>query len=368
MEIRESTLAALVVSKNSFWKNKKVFITGHTGFKGTWLTLMLKRLGADVCGYSLKPNTDPSFFESAGVAAGITHIIGDIRNLEFFKKSVLDFNPDVVFHLAAQPLVRKSYQDPVETFSTNIMGTVNLFQILRECPQVKCTINVTTDKCYENPESNRAFTEEDKLWGKDPYSSSKVGSELVSDCYRFSFLKDKLPMATARAGNVIGGGDWSEDRLIPDLVRALSVGEKIILRNPNSTRPWQHVIEPLNGYLMLAERLYQNFDFSGAWNFGPDLSSCVPVQQVTESVCKHWKLPGHWRIDEGQNPYEAKLLRLDISKSKKHLAWKPVWDLDKTLKLTTEWYQQFYQGNKVGILELSLGQIDQYFQDGRFGN
>ena len=327
-----------------FWNDKKVFLTGHTGFKGSWLSLWLQQLGANVTGYSLEPPTNPSLFEAADVAQGITSIIGDIRDGVMLANAMINTAPDVVIHMAAQPLVLQSYIDPVETYSTNVMGTVQLLEAVRSSPTVRAVVIVTTDKCYENKEWVWGYRESDPMGGHDPYSSSKGCAELVTSAYRASFFnpakysQHKVGLATVRAGNVIGGGDWASDRLIPDIIAAFEKGENVVIRNPSSTRPWQHVLEPLRGYLVLAENLVKNGDkFSEGWNFGPNNSDAKPVKSIVEKMMQHWDGDVAWDFDYNENPHEAGYLKLDTSKVNSRLDWRPLLNLDQALKMTVDW-------------------------------
>ncbi|MDM5281342.1 CDP-glucose 4,6-dehydratase [Paenibacillus silvae] len=329
----------------SFWHGKKVFVTGHTGFKGSWLSLWLHHLGATVKGYSLKPDHALSLFEAAKVGTWIDSEIGDIRNQSALSAAMHEFQPDVVFHLAAQPLVSTSYQNPVETYTTNVMGTVYLFEAIRACRSVRAVVNVTTDKVYENQERLEGYTEADRLGGYDPYSSSKACSELITSSYVQSFfnpdsyVKHGVAVATARAGNVIGGGDWAKDRLIPDLMRAILYSQDIVVRNPESVRPWQHVLEPLYGYLLLAEKLYtENVKWNGAWNFGPQFDAAVPVTNLINMF--RTQFTGSFPQVSVINSvtHETNLLQLSIEKSTNVLNWKPIWSLEQTVQKILEWY------------------------------
>jgi CDP-glucose 4,6-dehydratase len=324
------------------YAGRRVFVTGHTGFKGSWLVAWLLRLGADVTGYALDPPTTPSLFEELGLAGRIRHIVADVRDLDALRASMVDARPDVVFHLAAQPLVRFGYAEPVATFATNIMGTVNVLEAVRACAGVRAVVNVTSDKCYENHETVRPYAETDPMGGFDPYSSSKGCSELVTAAYRRSFFAapDAAVIASARAGNVIGGGDWAADRIVPDCVRALTAGQPVLVRNPEAVRPWQHVLEPLSGYLWLAARmLAKGRAFEGGWNFGPDPSDVVPVSRVADAIVTGWG-SGSWLVPESAvpQPHEAGLLLLDISKARTGLGWRPVWDTGRALATTAAWY------------------------------
>ena len=349
----------------AFWRNKKVFVTGHTGFKGSWLCLWLHSLGAEVTGYALNPPTEPSLFELCKLHKFITSIIADIKDGESLSKAVFSANPEIIIHMAAQPLVRESYKNPVETYTTNVMGTVNVFEAVRQCKSTKSIVNVTTDKCYKNKEWPWGYRENEPMGGYDPYSSSKGCSELVTSAYRNSFfnLKDYdnhgVGLASARAGNVIGGGDWAVDRLIPDCVRSLLMGEKIIIRNPNAIRPWQHVLEPLSGYLVLAQKLYKNGPrYAEGWNFGPDDNDAKPVEWIVKKMCAKWGQNSSYEIDEGEHPHEAHYLKLDCSKAKSELGWYPKWNLEHAIDKIIEWTQA-YKENK-DLKELCLNQIEEY--------
>jgi CDP-glucose 4,6-dehydratase len=349
------------------YKNKKVLITGHTGFKGSWLSLWLQELGADVCGYSLSIPTNPSHFKLLDL--DIKTVLGDIRDAEKLKQTFQEFQPEIVFHLAAQPFVRTSYKEPRYTYETNVMGTVNLFEAVRQTPSVKVVVNITTDKCYENREWVYGYRENDPMGGYDPYSNSKGCSELITASYRNSFFNPKnlgrthnVSLASVRAGNVIGGGDWGEDRLIPDFVRALSQKETLILRNPEATRPWQHVLEPLSGYLKLGALMYQDgLKYSSAWNFGPKDSASLNVEEVVKQSIKIWG-SGNYQVKPEKKMHEAMLLKLDISKVAHYLNWQPVYDSKTTIKETIEWYKEYYSGNK-NMKEYSIQQIKKYLQN-----
>ena len=326
----------------SFWKGKKVYLTGHTGFKGSWLSLWLQNMGALVKGYSLNVNTIPALFTEANVAAEMESEIGDIRNLEQLTESMVSFSPDILIHMAAQPLVRLSYQEPVDTYTTNVIGTVNVLEAARKCSVLKAIVSVTTDKCYENKEWDWGYRESEPMGGHDPYSSSKGCAELVTSAYRRSFFSAEhtASLASARAGNVIGGGDWAEDRLIPDILRAFEKSEPVVIRNPLSTRPWQHVLEPLSGYLILAQELFLNGDnFAEGWNFGPKDEDCKPVGWILDQMVKFWGNNASWTLDENNNPHEAGFLKLDCSKASNRLKWNPKWNLQLTLKSIVDWHQ-----------------------------
>ena len=327
-----------------FWNNKKVFLTGHTGFKGAWLSMWLIEMGANLKGFSLPPNTTPNLFDEVLLKEKMNSQIGDIRNFKKLNQSIVDFQPDIIFHLAAQPLVRESYSNPLETYETNVMGTANLLESCRNISSLKSVIIVTTDKCYENKEWEWGYRENEPMGGYDPYSSSKGCAELITSAYRRSFFNlEKSPgIATARAGNVIGGGDWSEDRLIPDIIKSFNNFEKVIIRNPNSTRPWQHVLEPLSGYLMLAESIYEKGNqFADAFNFGPSDEGCKTVEWILNNICENWINAPGWELDKNANPHEATFLKLDISKAKTQLNWNPSWSLNESLKCIIDWNEKF---------------------------
>ena len=334
----------------SFWKDKKVFLTGHTGFKGSWLSLWLQNMGALVKGYSLEVNTNPALFIEANVARGMDSEIGDIRDLEQITKSMVGFSPDILIHMAAQPLVRLSYQEPVDTYTTNVIGTINVLEAARKCQNLKAIISVTTDKCYENKEWEWGYRENEAMGGYDPYSSSKGCAELVTSAYRRSFFSSTgtASLASARAGNVIGGGDWAKDRLIPDILRAFEKSEPVVIRNPLSTRPWQHVLEPLSGYLVLAQELFLNGDkFAEGWNFGPKDEDCRPVSWVLDEMVTHWGNNASWSLDKNNNPHEAGFLKLDCSKALNRLRWSPKWSLKLTLKSIVDWHQLYINGGDL---------------------
>lgn len=348
-----------------FWRGKRVFLTGHTGFKGSWLSLWLQQLGANLTGYALEPPTNPSLFEEANVADGMISIIGDIRDLEGVNRAIASARPEIVIHMAAQPLVRLSYENPVETYATNVMGTVHLLESVRLVGGVKSIVNVTTDKCYENREWDWGYRENEPMGGYDPYSNSKGCAELVSSAYRSSFFnKDQydhhgVALATARAGNVIGGGDWAKDRLIPDILTAFDCHCPVNIRNPHALRPWQHVLEPLRGYLVLAERLYtQGPRYAEGWNFGPNDDDAKPVGWIVEKLVEMWGEDATWSKDAGDHPHEASYLKLDISKARARLGWQPKLRLEDALNLIVEWTQSRSDG--ANVRTLSLGQIKAY--------
>ena len=356
---------------NQVYKNKKVLITGHTGFKGSWLSLWLTLLGAEVIGFSLKPNTDPNLFNVLNLKQKLISVIGDIRNKDALEKVINEYKPDFIFHLAAQPLVRLSYQQPHLTFETNIMGTVNLLESIRKTELECVVINVTSDKCYENAGNVCSFKENDSMGGYDPYSSSKGASELVTSAYRNSFFNPedygschKVALASARAGNVIGGGDWAEDRLIPDIVRALSKSEEIIIRNPHAIRPWQHVMECVSGYLHLGAMLYENnVEYTGGWNFGPDDNSIMTVEEIILKSLKLWG-NGNYKIISEKNLKEATFLRLDIIKAKEKLGWQPIYNIDQSIEKTISWYRTFYE-SKTDMFEFTKNQLEEYIIETR---
>lgn len=343
-----------------FWHGKRVFLTGHTGFKGGWLALWLADMGAEVHGFALTPPTTPNFFTVTNLLDRLSSsTIADIRDAAALTQAMQAAQPDIVLHLAAQPLVRYSYVAPVETYAVNVMGTVNLLEAVRQTPSVKAVVNVTTDKCYENREWVWPYRENEAMGGFDPYSSSKACSELVTAAYRRSFLKPAgIFLASARAGNVIGGGDWAADRLVPDFLRALDAGQTLAIRSPLATRPWQHVLEPLSGYLMLAEKLFADGqDFAEAWNFGPEETDARPVQWIVEYLCS--QVPdAAWQCDASPQPHEANMLKLDSSKAKAQLGWRPRWDLQTGLGMTLAWHQAWKQGSDMAAI--SVQQIHGY--------
>ena len=343
-----------------FWNGKKVLITGHTGFKGSWLTLWLKNLGADVCGYALLPESEPNLFANLNLAKQIKSVIGDVRDLPAFEKVLKDFQPEIIFHLAAQSLVRKSYREPIGTYTTNVVGTINILEAARKTDFVKSIVIITTDKVYENKEWYWAYRENERLGGFDPYSNSKACAELAVSAYRNSFFSDSdCLIATARAGNVIGGGDWSEDRLLPDVFRSVIFGEKLEIRNPHSIRPWQHVLEPLAGYLKLAEKLFGGEkSFAEAWNFGSDEEDAKSVGWILDEIKQIWNAPVNWEIAQGEQPHEARLLKLDSAKAKNELGWLPKLTLPEAINLTTEWYRAFK--DKSNMAETTRRQIKFY--------
>lgn len=336
-----------------FYKGKKVFITGHTGFKGSWMCKVLAMSGAEITGYSLVPPTNPSLFEAANIEASLKKsVIGDIRDLAGLEEAIQAAQPDIVIHMAAQPLVRESYQDPVYTYATNVMGTVNFLEAVRHCNSVKSVINVTTDKVYLNNEWEWGYRETDALDGFDPYSNSKSCSELVTSSYKKSFFADKdIAISTCRAGNVIGGGDFAKDRIIPDCVRAMEADTEIIVRNPYSTRPYQHVLEPVCTYLLLAMLQYDNKALAGNYNVGPDDMDCVTTGDLVDLFCKHWGGKASWKnVSEANAPHEANFLKLDCSKIKSKLGWQPTWHINDAIEKTVEWSKAYLTGGDVAFV------------------
>lgn len=348
------------------WAGRKVLLTGHTGFKGGWLALWLQKLGAEVVGYALEPATQPSLFEAAKVAKGMRSIFGDVRDAQKVAKLVSDFQPEIVFHLAAQSLVRPSYADPVGTYSTNVMGTVHVLEAVRMSGSVKAAVVVTSDKCYENNEWVWGYRETDPMGGFDPYSNSKGCAELVTAAYRQSFFASgpdrpaRTGIASARAGNVIGGGDWSTDRLVPDFIRAMTAKEAIRVRNPNAQRPWQHVLEPLGGYLALAEKLSgaQGHDYASGWNFGPADADAIPVGAIVQKLSALWGPEASFTIDGGEHPHEASFLKLDCSKARARLGWQPRLGVDAALAWTVEWHKSMLSG--ADMREVTEAQIARF--------
>ena len=349
-----------MVVNRKFWQDKRVFITGHTGFKGGWLSLWLAEMGAEVFGYALNSPTDPNFFTVCNVQDYlIESTIADIRDATALIKAMRAASPEIVLHLAAQPLVRYSYAAPVETYAVNVMGTVNLFEAVRHTQSVKAVVNITTDKCYDNREWIWPYRENEAMGGFDPYSSSKACSELLTTAYRHSFMESTgVCLASARAGNVIGGGDWAADRLIPDFLKALDARQTLTIRFPHAVRPWQHVLEPLAGYLTLAQALYQQGDsFAEAWNFGPENGDARSVLWIVENLCS--KIPGaSWQCDASPQPHEANTLKLDSSKAKNQLGWRPRWNLPTALSKTLDWHKAWRETKDMSTV--SKEQIHQY--------
>jgi CDP-glucose 4,6-dehydratase len=345
----------------AFWRGKRVFLTGHTGFKGSWLSLWLQSLGAQVHGLALAPPTTPNLFTVAQVANGMaSSTLGDIRDLATVQQAMHACQPDIVIHMAAQPLVRLSYAEPVETYATNVMGTVHVLEAARQAASVKAIVVVTTDKCYDNKEWLWGYREDEPMGGHDPYSNSKGCAELVTSAYRRSFFQEKgIALASARAGNVIGGGDWAADRLVPDILRAFEQNQPVVIRNPHATRPWQHVLEPLSGYLSLAEHLYtQGQTFAEGWNFGPKDDDARPVQWIVEHMVNSWGNGASWQQDGGVHPHEANYLKLDISKAKARLGWQPRWPLATALEKITAWHHAWL--SSANMHEFTFEQIYQY--------
>jgi CDP-glucose 4,6-dehydratase len=347
------------------WSGKRVLLTGHTGFKGGWLSLWLQKKGADLCGIALAPVAGASLFQDAAVERGMRSVIGDIRDTSLMKQIFSEHRPEIVFHLAAQPLVRSSYEDPLGTYSINVMGTAGVLEAARSAESVRAVVVVTTDKCYENREWEWPYRETDQLGGYDPYSNSKACAELVVSAYRNSFFhpaqypRHGVAVASVRAGNVIGGGDWAADRLVPDIMRAFIDGRPVHIRNPRAIRPWQHVLEPLRGYIAVAESLLENGPANGeAWNFGPDQSDAQPVEWIVRELAQSWGNGAHWELDAGQHPHEAQSLKLDWSKAQYRLGWQPVLRLKDALAMTAEWYK--LKLNSEDMHMFTLAQIRSY--------
>jgi CDP-glucose 4,6-dehydratase len=349
-----------------FFNGKRILITGHTGFKGSWLSILLNQLGAQVYGYATDPPTQPSLFELAKIEALISSTIGDIRDFDFLLKTYHSSKPEIIIHMAAQPLVRESYVNPRETYEINVMGTVNVLEAARRTDSVRAILIVTTDKCYENREWPWAYRENDVLGGYDPYSNSKACSELVTSAYRNSFFNIKeydkhgIAVASARAGNVIGGGDWAADRLLPDFFRAIIQGENVSIRSPHAIRPWQHVLEPLTGYLALCEKLYTNGPkYAESWNFGADEADAKSVEWMIRQICELWGENASYEIDRSPQPHEATYLRLDCSKAKSHLGWKQAWSIERALEKTVEWTKAYLE--KKDLRRICFDQINEYY-------
>lgn len=342
-----------IVLDMEFYKNKKILVTGHTGFKGSWLCRVLINAGSNVTGYALKPDGEPNLFSIAEVNKSINSILGDIRDFENLKSVFESFRPEIVFHLAAQPIVREGYKNPRETFETNVMGTVNLLECIKLCPSVKSVVNVTTDKVYQNKEWCWGYREDESLDGYDPYSNSKSCSELVTHSYNNSFFNGKIAVSTARAGNVIGGGDFAKDRIIPDCIRAALKGEQIKIRNPYSIRPFQHVLEPICAYLMIAQKQYEDLSYSGCYNVGPNESDCISTGQLTELFCKYWGENVKWKsITEENAPHESKFLKLDCSKIKSVFDWKPKWNIEKAVEMVCKFHKAMKDNEDI------IGEMD----------
>jgi CDP-glucose 4,6-dehydratase len=348
-----------------FWADKVVLLTGHTGFKGSWLSLWLQSMGAKVIGYALPPPTDPSLFITANVANGMTSLEGDIRDIAELSKVFGKYQPEIVVHMAAQSLVRHSYVNPIETYSTNVMGTVHVLEAARQAVSVRAIVNVTSDKCYENREWVWGYRENEAMGGYDPYSNSKGCAELVTAAYRKSYFNPgqyadhRVALASARAGNVIGGGDWAEDRLIPDIMRAIVQGKPVYIRNPHAIRPWQHVLEPLSGYLMLVQKLWhEGTDYGDAWNFGPSDEDTKPVSWIVDHLTKACGEGASWQLDDGDHPHEAHYLKLDCSKAKSRLDWRPRWHLEDALTAIVDWHRAHQAGHDMRTV--TLRQIARY--------
>ena len=346
---------------SDFWLGRRVFLTGHTGFKGGWLSLWLKSLGAVVTGFALPATKGSNIYHDAKVSTALeSDIAGDILQIDDLTKAMLASQPEIIIHMAAQSLVRESYLDPAGTYATNVMGTVNLLEAARKCNGIQGVLIITTDKCYENKEWDWGYREDEPMGGYDPYSSSKGCAELVTAAYRKSFFDPLgIPVATARAGNVIGGGDWATDRIIPDAIRSFVAGEELIVRNPDAVRPWQHVLESLAGYLSLCEKMVEKpREFAQAWNFGASDTDAKPVRYLVDMMVVNWGRPVSWRVDNSGQPHEAKLLKLDCSKAKNHLNWSSIWGLEQCLDETTSWYRAWYNGDDMN--KFTLNQIARY--------
>jgi CDP-glucose 4,6-dehydratase len=352
---------------HQFWQKKRVLITGHTGFKGSWLSLWLQLLGAETLGYALLPSTQPNLFKLAKLEQTMVSVIGDIRDLSTLTKVIRDYQPEIIIHLAAQSLVRQSYINPVETYEVNVMGTVNILEAVRQVASVRAIVNVTSDKCYENKEWVWGYREQDAMGGYDPYSSSKSCAELVTAAYRNSFFAPanysthQVAIATGRAGNVIGGGDWSKDRLIPDIIKAWLESKEVLIRNPQAIRPWQYVLEPLNGYLLLAEKLFtEGTAYNGSWNFGPNSSGMQSVSWILEQLKTVWDDEVSWIQVQGDHPHEANVLKLDCSKAIAQLGWYPILDLQTSLSWIVQWVKMWQQG--ADMRQISQVQIQQFME------
>ena len=353
----DRTVEALVLNR-AFWRGRRVFVTGHSGFKGSWLLVMLRALGAEVTGFALDPPSDPSMFALLHLGDMCSDLRGDIRDAAALTAALVAADPEIVIHMAAQPLVRASYQAPAETYAANVMGTVHLLEACRAAPRVRSIVAVTTDKCYENVGWTWGYRENDRLGGADPYSNSKACAELVVDAYRQSFLRDGTGLASARAGNVVGGGDFAEDRLVPDATRAFIGSAPLAIRNPLAVRPWQHVLEPLYGYLLLAERLHGDARFATAWNFGPRTEESAAVGEVAGRLAALWGGSARWEQDPADHPHEAATLKLDSTKARIELGWAPRLVLDEALRRTVEWYRAFAAGDD--LLEITQRQVSDF--------
>jgi CDP-glucose 4,6-dehydratase len=345
----------------AFWSGRRVFITGHTGFKGSWLSLWLKALGAELTGFACDVPTEPSLYRLAGLDESMKWIRGDVRDFDAFRSALVRARPEIVVHMAAQSLVRRSFADPRETYETNVMGTVNLFEAARAADGLRVVVNVTSDKCYENREWEWGYREDEPMGGHDPYSSSKGCAELVTSAYRRSFFETgeaTTRIASARAGNVIGGGDWGDDRLLPDLMRAVLAGETLRVRNPAALRPWQHVLNPVSGYLLLGQALWDEPGFAGAWNFGPSDDDTRRVDWIVDRVAERWRAGVRWELDERPQPHEAQHLKLDSSRARGRLGWHPRWDLATGIDALVEWYASYADG--ADMCETTLAQVDRF--------
>lgn len=358
----------LIMADEAFWAGRRVLITGHTGFKGSWLSLWLRSMGAEVTGLALDPPTETSLFDAARLADDMASTIADVRDRSAVFEVITDASPEIVIHMAAQPLVRASYDDPLGTYATNVMGTAHVLDAIRHTPDVRVVVNVTTDKCYENREWHWGYREDEALGGHDPYSSSKACSELVTSAYRRSFFSgpDCPRLASARAGNVIGGGDWAVDRLVPDALASFERGTAVVLRNPRAIRPWQHVLEPLSGYLLLAERLWEDAATAGAWNFGPWDADARPVSWVVDQLSRLWPGSPGWAMSVGEHPHEAQYLKLDTSRARAELGWAPTWNLRRSLEMIVNWHRGWLSGEPAA--DLCLSQIHTFTQDRRDGS
>ena len=356
MGIRRGSLEVLEV-RADFWEGRRVLLTGHTGFKGSWLALWLARLGADVIGFAQVPPTEPALFELARIGELVEDRRGDVCRLDLVSATFQSARPEIVLHLAAQPLVRASYRDPVRTYATNVMGTLHVLEAARHTETVRVVVNVTSDKCYAGPSPPEGYREDDPKGGGDPYSSSKGCAELLTEAYRHSYLGDRVALASARAGNVLGGGDWGAERLIPDVVRAQLNGRPAMIRSPEAVRPWQHVLDPLSGYVLLAQRLWSEPELAGGWNFGPPTTS-IPVRDVLARFERSWGTPIRWDTTNEEHPPEAAVLQLNSEKARSQLGWAPRWDLDQTLAATAAWYRAVADGDDAR--DTCLRQIQTY--------
>ena len=361
MAKRPGSVEGVDLISPAFWRGRRVLLTGHTGFKGSWLSLWLQQLGADVTGYALAPATTPNLFSLAEVGHGMRSVMGDLRDADLLRQTVMEAKPEVVIHMAAQALVRYSYEHPVETYAVNVMGLVHVFEAVRAAPSVRAVVNVTSDKCYDNQEWLWGYRENEAMGGADPYSSSKGCAELITAAYRRSYFSEGVALASARAGNVIGGGDWAPDRLVPDIMRAIAAGEEVVLRHPQAVRPWQHVLEPLSGYLTLAQALFeQGAAYAEAWNFGPRAEDARPVLWLVEQLTRRWGGEARYRIESGAKAvHEAQLLQLDCSKARLRLDWQARWGLEHSLQAIVDWHQAHQRG-EGSLRALCLQQIHTY--------